>query len=105
MIELVIWELWFSAKLHTAPLSRLDTGAGALGNQRPLEFGNDPDHLPHGAAGRGVRVDCLGQRPELDPALFEVIEHGDEIAEAPRKAVELPDDQGVSVLKAFEAAE
>ena len=98
-------ELWFAAESHAALLRGLDAGACALGDERALELGQDADHLPHGAARGGVRVDRLGKRAELHAALLELVEHVDEIREAPAEPVELPDDQRIAGLQGLEAPE
>ncbi len=59
MGHLLRHQLGLRAALHPALLGGCDTGTGALGHQAALEFGQDADHLPHGAAG-GLGVDVLG---------------------------------------------
>ena len=82
MDEPVGGELHLPPEFHPALLRGLHSGAGALGNQGSFKLRENADHLPHGAACRRLRVDCLGERPELDAALLEVVQHVNEVAQA-----------------------
>jgi hypothetical protein len=57
MSNLLRRQLRLGAELHPALPGGFDAGAGAFGHQAALQFGQDADHLPHGAAGGGLGVD------------------------------------------------
>jgi hypothetical protein len=84
-------------------LRGLHAGAGTLGDERALELGEHADHLPHGPPRRGVRVDRLGERAELHALALQLIEHMDQVPEAPAQPIELPDDERVAGLQGLEA--
>jgi hypothetical protein len=50
-------------------------------------------------------VDLLREGTEFDAALPEVVEHGDQVAQAAAQAVEFPDEERVAVLQCLEATE
>ncbi len=68
-------------------------------------LGEDANHLPHGAPRRGFRVDRLGERPELNAAVLEIIEHRDQVAKRAAQAIEFPNGQRVPRLQSLETAE
>ena len=56
------------------------------------------------SAGRGAGFDLFGQRFKIDLALFELCDEVDEIGKIAPEPVEPPDDEGVSLAQALEAA-
>jgi len=89
--------------LRLAP--KLHAGAGPLGNHAALKLGQDTDHLPHGAARGRFRVDVLGEGLELDAARAQIVQHGDQVAQAAAQPVQFPNDEGIAWLKRLETAE
>ena len=98
-------QLRLAPELHPALLRRLHSGAGALHDQRPFEFRQHADHLPHGATRRRLGVNRLREGTELDAALFEIVQHLDQVAEAAPQPIQLPHDQGVASLQGLEASD
>ncbi len=65
---------------------------------RPSSFarriiGKYAGHLPHGSACRRLGADLLGEGTEFDAPLPEVVEHGDQVAQAAAQAVKFPDNE------------
>src|SRR6516165_3983027 len=56
-------------------------------------------------AARCGGVDFLGQRSELNPAAVEVVEHGEQVAQAAGQPVELPHHKRVPVIERLQTAE
>src|ERR1019366_5294720 len=50
-------KFYFPTKFHAPALRCLHSGPRAFGDQRPFEFSQNADHLPHGAARRRRGVD------------------------------------------------
>src|SRR4030095_455415 len=92
-------EFGLASEFYPSGLRGLHSGAGALGDQAALEFGQYPDDLPHGAACGRLGVDMLGQGAKLDALGAEVVQHGNKIAQTAAQAVEFPDDKGVTVAQ------
>jgi hypothetical protein len=80
-----------------------DTGAGAFGHQTTLQFSQDANHLPHGAAGGCLRVNMLRQRAKRDAVGTQLIQQGDEVTQATASAVQFPDNEGIAWAEGFEA--
>ena len=60
------------AQLHAAPLRRFPACLGSLLYQGAFQFGEHPDHLPHGTACRCLGVDGFRQGLKLDPLPFQI---------------------------------
>jgi hypothetical protein len=94
-----------TAEFHAPTLRGLHSGAGPFADEAALQLGQYADHLPHGPACRRLGVDLLGEGTEFDAALLEVVEHGDQVAQAAAQAVKFPDNERVAVLQCLEATE
>src|SRR4029453_13098244 len=78
----LLWrEFGLASPFFPSGLGGLHSGAGALGDQAALEFGQDSDDLPHGAACGRLGVDMLGQGAKLDALGTECVQHGKTIAQ------------------------
>ena len=72
-----------------APAFRgLHSGAGPFAYQAALKLGQYAYYLPHGAACRRFGVDRFCQRSEFDAPVFQVVEHGYQVAQAAAQPVE-----------------
>ena len=78
--------------------------AGSLADKAAFEFREYANHLPHGAARGFLGVDGFCKRTEFDPALFEVVEHGYQVAQAAAYPVQLPDGERIAGLQSLDAA-
>jgi hypothetical protein len=94
-----------TSEFHAPALRGLHSGAGPFADEAALQLGQYADHLPHGPACRRLGVDLLGEGTEFDAALLEVVEHGDQVAQAAAQAVKFPDNERVAVLQCLEATE
>src|SRR5262249_6921770 len=61
MFSLLRGKFGLASEFHPSGLRGLHPGAGALGDQAALEFGQYAYHLPHSPACGGLGVDMLGQ--------------------------------------------
>jgi hypothetical protein len=78
----LLWrQLRLRTKFHPALPGGFHAGAGALGNQAAFQFGQDADHLPHGAAGGRLGVNVFGQGAKLDAVGAQIVQQGDEVAQ------------------------
>src|ERR1022692_741760 len=59
VVDLLRRQLRLSPEFHATALRGSDAGAGALADKASLQFRQDTDHLPHGATGRRLGVDCF----------------------------------------------
>jgi hypothetical protein len=105
VVELLRGELVLASEFNPSALGGFDPGAGALADKAALKLGQEANHLPHGAASRRVGVDVFRKRTEFNPALFEFVEHGYQVAQAAAQAVKLPYDQGVARFELLETTE
>ena len=105
VVELLRGEYALSSEFNPTALGGFDPGTGAFADKAALKLGQEANHLPHGAAGRRVRVDVLRKRTEFNAALFEFVEHGYQVAQAAAQAVELPYNQDVARCELLETAE
>src|SRR5271157_929331 len=96
-------ELRLAPEFHAPALRVLHSGPCPFDDQRQFIFGQNADQLPHDPARRRLGVDSLRERLELDALIFEVVEHGDEVAHTAAQPVELPHDERVAGLQDFEA--
>src|SRR4029450_8174391 len=86
MVSLLWGQFGLASEFYPSGLRGLHPGAGALGDQAALEFGQYSDDLPHGAACGRLGVDMLGQGAKLDALGAEVIQHGKKIAQTAAEA-------------------
>src|SRR5690606_497745 len=96
-LALAIVERVAAAELDPAAAGRLEPGAGALDDERPLVLGEGPADLQKEAPGRGARVDPVVERHEIDAEGFQLAEHREQVREAAAEPVELHDDHGVDL--------
>jgi len=61
--------------------------------------------LPHGPSCRRLGVDLFCEGMKFDATLPEVVEHGDQVAQAAAQAVKFPDNERIPVLECLEATE
>jgi hypothetical protein len=66
---------------------------------------NGSEDLKDQLAARRRGVDFLGEIPEIDFTLVEVLHHSNEVAQAAGQPVDFPDDKRVIVLQHLEATE
>ena len=82
MLDLLRGEFRLASEFHAALSGCLHPGAGSFADEAAFQFRQYANHLPHGAACRCLGVDCFRQRSEFDAALFEVVQHGYQVAQA-----------------------
>ena len=81
IVSLLVGQFGLASEFYPSGLRDLHPGAGALGDQAALEFGQAPDDLPHGTACGRLGVDMLGQGAKLDALGAECVQHGKKIAQ------------------------
>ncbi len=67
-------------------IERVNPCERAFADKAAFQFREYADHLPHGAACRRVGVDCFREGTEGHAPVFQVIEHGDQVAQAPAQS-------------------
>ena len=87
MGDLLRGQFGLTSEFYSSVFRRLHACAGAFGDQAALQFGQDANHLLHGAAGGGLGVDMLGQGAKRDALVAQRGQHGHEIAQTPASAV------------------
>jgi hypothetical protein len=103
--DLLPGEFRLAAKFHTSRPGCLHSGPCPFADKAPFQLGQDGDHLPHSTARWRGRVDMLREGKEFNPPLPQLVEHSDQIANAPAQAVELPDHKRVAGFQCPETAE
>ena len=73
----------------------LHAGGDAFDDRRPLELGEDAQHLDHHPSGRGGGLEGLGHRLEGDPGVLQLLDQGRELAEVARQAIDPEDEEQV----------
>ena len=81
MVSLLGGQFGLASEFYPSLLRGLHACVGALGDQTALKFGQDPNHLPHGAACGRLGVDMLRQGAKLDALGAECVQHGKKIAQ------------------------
>ena len=59
-------EFWLASKFYSSALCGFYPSTGALVDQTALEFGKNPDHMPHRTACGCLGVDVLSQGAKFD---------------------------------------
>jgi hypothetical protein len=90
-------------RFHASRSGCLHAFAGPLDNQTTFKLGQSAEDVKYQLAPRRRGVDFLGQRAEVNPALLEVLNHSDKVAQAAGEPVEFPDREAVAVFEAVEA--
>ena len=75
-------QLWLAREFHAPVFRGLHSGAGAFADKAAFKLGEYAYHLPHGAACGRVGVDVFRQRTKFHALLFQVVEHGYQVAQA-----------------------
>jgi hypothetical protein len=99
VFQLLGVELALAPEFHAAFAGRCDAGAGPLGYQAPFQFREYAYHLPHGAARGRISVNVFREGTEFHAPMFQVVEHGYQVAQAAAQPVEFPDYERVAALK------
>ncbi len=76
----------------------LHADVDALDDARPLELGEDAEHLHHHPARRSRGFERLGRRAEGDPGLVQLLDQGGKLADAARQPIDLMDEQEIELL-------
>ena len=87
---------------NTPRVSRRPACLGTLLYQRPFQFRQYPDHLPHRPTCRRGRVNGLRDRPESHAPRFQIIEQADKIMQRAAQTIKLPDYQYIPGLESLE---
>jgi hypothetical protein len=69
---------------------------GAFADEVAFELGQGCEHVEHQLAARGGGVDRLLEAAEPDPAVGQLGDGVDQVAQGAAEAVQFPDDQGVT---------
>src|SRR5208337_854721 len=81
---------------------RLEPGPGPLADDVPLELGQGGEDVEDQLPAAGGRVDALLEASEADLPFLEMSHGLDEVPDAAAQAVELPDDEGVTLPEVCE---
>ena len=77
--------------------------AGPLNDEAAFKLGQCAENVKDEFAAGGRGVDFFGERAEVIPAFVEVLNHGNEVAQAAGEPVEFPDGERIVILQGFEA--
>lgn len=88
-----------AADMDAARLGRRHARLGALADQLPLEFGKNREDTDNHAPVRAGRIDhrtLSRQHPQADPALAQILDQIDQVAQATAQPIQFPDHQNVT---------
>jgi len=80
-----------------------ESGHGALSCDLPNKLGEGAEEVKRQPSLRSGGIDAFGETDELDAALIERFDFGDEVFQRAAEPVEAPDDEGISLAEVFEA--
>jgi hypothetical protein len=68
----------------------LKPGADSFLNDRSLELGKDAQHLEHGLAGGGGRIEPLLMQEQIDPERVEFGQEANQVLQAAAETIDVP---------------
>lgn len=103
MSDLLAGQFGRGTALHAPQSGRLHAFAGSLDDKAAFKFGERGENVKGEFAAWDRGVDFFGERTEVNDALVEVLNDGNEVAQAAGQPVELPNGERVAVPQCFEA--